>query len=477
MPGNYHLLQKTNYDWQYYLEKSDKASLGMPNGCFWPRGKLLGGSSSINALLYVRGNRWDYDQWEELGNKGWKFQRLLKYFKKSENNSVSHEDPVFASMHGKEGPLYIDYFFSYDPIKDMLSEALSEINFDFNEDINGERQMGYGIVQGTVKNGKRQSAASSFLSPIIDRKNLYVIKNAQVTKVLINDRGLTEGIQFLLNGKKLKAKSNLETILSAGAIGSPHILLNSGIGPREHLKKIGVSVNNDLPGVGQNLQDHVVVFVPIKLHKTWARPIPESDLVDDAYQYLQHGVGTPSHVGILDMTAFVNTRNTTSELPDIQLHFFQYRMGEEKRLRKVLDNYGYDESINESIMSGIKKSELLMVMVVLLRPKSKGKIELRSKDPLDKPRIYGNYLEEIDDVETLIRGISVVKRVVATKTAREHECFFMKVNITGCSHIEFDKPGYWECYVRHMTSTVYHPTSTNKMGPASDKVIVMMMKK
>lgn len=471
MPGHYHLLQKSEYDWQYYLEKSDKASLGMPNGCFWPRGKVLGGSSSINAMLYVRGNRWDYDQWEALGNKGWKFQNILKYFKKSENNSVSHEDKEFASMHGTKGPLYVDYFFSYDPIKDMLSQSFAEINMEFNMDINGESQMGYGIAQGTIKQGKRQSTASAFLAPIKDRKNLHVIKNAQVTKVMITERGLAEGVQLVINGtKKMIVHSKLEVILSAGAIGSPHILLNSGVGPKEHLKEFKIPLKKDLPGVGKNLQDHVVVFVPIKLHKTWAREITHSDWTDDVYQYLQHGVGSPSHVGVLDMTAFVNTKNITSDLPDVQFHFFQYRMGEAKRLRIILDNYGYDENINESIMSGIKKSELLMAMVVLLRPKSKGKIELRSSDPLDKPRIYGNYLEEIEDVETLIRGVSVIKRVVAAKTSREHECFFMKVNITGCAHVEFDKPGYWECYVRHMTSTVYHPTSSNSMGPDSNAV-------
>lgn len=470
MPANYALLQKTEHDWQYYLEKTDKASLGMKDGCFWPRGKLLGGSSAINAMLYVRGNRWDYDQWEELGNKGWKFNKILKYFKRAENNSVSHESEEWASMHGKNGPLFIDYFFNYDPIKDMLSAASSELNLPFSEDINGESQMGFGIAQGTIKRGKRQSTATAYLVPAKNRPNLHIIKHASVTKVNVNERGLVEGIQFILNGKKMKATANLETILSAGAIGSPHILLNSGIGPKEHLKKIGISVNKDLPGVGQNLQDHTVVFVPIKLHKSWARKITDSDWVDDAYNYIQHGVGQPSHVGILDMTGFINTRNTTSELPDIQLHFFQYRMGEEARLEKVLENYGFDEDINESIRSVIKNTELLMAMVVLLRPKSKGKIELRSKDPLDKPRIFGNYLEEIEDVETLIRGVSFIKRLVNTNTARDHECFFVKVNITGCEHIEFDKPGYWECYVRHMTSTVYHPTSTNKMGPDSDKV-------
>lgn len=447
----------------------------MKEGCYWPRGKILGGSSAINAMLYIRGNREDYNHWEKLGNKNWKFDRLLKYFKKAENNSVSHEDAGWASMHGKNGPLYIDYFFSYDPIKDMLSAASSELNLPFSDDLNGESQMGFSISQGTIKRGLRQSSATAYLVPAKKRPNLHIIKHAHVTKVNVNNRGLAEGIQFILNGKKLKAKANLETILSAGVIGSPHILLNSGIGDKEHLKKVGVSVTKHLPGVGKNLQDQAAVFVPIKLHKTWARKITESDWVDDAYHYFQHGVGQPSHIGTLDMVAFHNTLNVSSDIPDIEYRFFQFRMGEEKRLNKALENYGFDENINESIRKVITNSELLMAMAVLVKPKSRGKIELRSKNPLDKPRIYGNYLEETEDVETLIRAVSLIKRIVNTNTARDHECFFVKVNITGCAHIEFDKPGYWECYVRHMTSTGYNPTSTAHMGPDSDPVRRIMI--
>lgn len=412
-------------------------------------------------------------RWEELGNKGWKFRDILKVFKKSENNSVSHEDQEWASMHGAKGPMFVDYFFSYDPIKDMLTQSAADINIDFSNDANGETQMGYTILQGTVKKGIRQSVASSFIRPVSDRPNLHIIKNAHVTKALVNDRGLAEGIQFLLEGKKLKAKATYETILSAGAIGSPHILLNSGIGPKNHLKKIGISVNKDLPGVGRNLQDHPVVFVPIKLHAKWARMMTDIDKVDDAYHYLMHGVGSPSHIGVTDLTFFLNTKNVTHDIPDIQFQFYQYRRGEDNRLRKVIKNYGYDENIKQSLLSGITRSELLMVGVTLLRPKSTGKIELKKRDPLEKPLIYGNYLEHTEDVETLIRGISIVKRLMNSKTAKEHECSFIKVNITGCAHIEFDKPGYWECFIRHMTTTGYNLVGTAKMGPESDKTAVV----
>lgn len=468
-------MQKTEYDWQYYLEKSDKASLAMPNGTFWPRGKMLGGSSSINAMLYIRGNRRDYDGWFDMGNPGWSYRQVLKYFKKSEDNRIAEESDEYKSFHGLGGELKVDMFFSFDPIKDMMIEAVKELGYNLVSDPNAEDQMGFTFSQGTVeKYGRRSSTAKAFLVPAQNRTNLHVIKHAQVTDVIIDQKGkVADGINMIVDGKKLTAKAKKEVILSAGAIGSPHILLNSGVGPKEHLVNVGIRPKRDLK-VGRNLQDHAVVFVPVKLHKSYAQPIPESDIIDDIFMYLMHGVGSLSHVGLLDFTGFVHTQNKTSDFPDIQFHHFQYRMGEEKRLNMVLDKYGYDDNVRKSILSGIKQSELLMVMVVLLKPKSTGRIELKfGQHPLDKPVIHGNYLDQQEDVDTLIRGVNVVKRLIHTKNAKAHEAELLRVDLPGCGHIEFDKPGYWECYVRHMTSTVYHPTSTCKMGPATDPEAVV----
>lgn len=465
-------MQKTHHDWEYYLEKSDKASLAMKKGCFWPRGKMLGGSSSINAMMYIRGNRRDYDSWYDMGNPGWSYRQVLKYFKKSEANRLAEESEEFAAFHGKDGPMNVDMFFSYDPIKDMLVEAAKEMGYNLVSDPNAEDQMGFTFMQGTVDYGHRVSTAKAFLAPIVNRTNLHVIKDAYATDLVINDDGVVEGVHMWYGFEHLTAIAKKEVILAAGAIGSPHILLNSGIGPKEHLEDIGIEVVKDLP-VGKNLQDHAVVFVPLKLHKSFAQPIPESDLIDDIYNYYMHGVGGLSHLGVLDFTGFVHTQNRSSEFPDIQFHYFQYRMGEEKRLNMVLDKYGYDDNVRQSFLSGIEKSELLLVMVVLLQPKSTGKIELRSKHLLDRVRIFGNYLEEQEDVDTLIRGVNVVKRLIHTKNAKKHEAELLQVELPGCAHIKFDEPGYWECYVRQMTATVYHPTSSCKMGPDSDPEAVV----
>lgn len=465
-------MQKSEYDWYYYVEKSYKASLSMPRGCYWPRGKMLGGSSSINALMYIRGNRRDYDSWEEMGNPGWAYRNVLKYFKKSEDNRLAIEEDEFRPFHGIGGPMKVDMFLAFDPIKDLLVEAVKELGYNLVSDANAEDQMGFSFMQGTIDRGRRESTAKAFLAPLKNRTNLHILKETYATDIIINDKGEAKGVNMLLGFDKLTAKARKEVIMAGGAIGSPHILMNSGIGPKEHLEKIGIEVKKDLP-VGKNLQDHAIVFVPLKLHKSFAQPIPESDMIDDIFMYLMYGVGSLSHLGVLDFTGFVNTQNRSSDYPDIQYHYFQYRMGEEKRLNMVLDKYGYDDHVRKSLLSGIQNSELLLMTVVLMQPKSKGRIELRSKAVLDRVRIFANYLEEQEDVDTFIRGINVAKRLIHTKTAKKHEMEILQVDLLGCSHIEFDKPGYWECYVRHMTSTIYHPTSSCKMGPDSDPEAVV----
>lgn len=454
------------------MEKSEKASLSIPGGCFWPRGKMLGGTSGINGMLYIRGNSRDFDLWEEAGNKGWGYKHILKYFRKSENNQAVDGEPEGNMYHGAKGPIKIDNFYSFDPIKDMVLGGAMDVGYKMNIDVNAEEQMGFTTCQGNIKVGRRQSSGTAFLSTILDRTNLHVIKNAHVENVIINDKGSAEGINIIIDGKKLTALANKEVILSAGVIGSAQILLQSGVGPKEHLNDMKIKVKKDL-SVGKNLQDHAVVYLPIQLHKSTARPLPNTEAVDDIYMYMVHKVGTLSHIGALDLTAFINTVNETASYPDIQFHHLVFRCGEEKKFQNALENIGYEEAVIESMVKGIKSADILLVVVVLLNPKSVGKLELASKNPTDKPRIYGNYLENDDDVETIINGINVVKKLVRTKTFREHEASLFRVDIPGCKDIQFDKPGYWECFTRHMTSTVYHPVGTVKMGPDFDPEAVV----
>lgn len=463
-------MQKTNSDWQYFIEKTENASLAFPDGSYWPRGKMLGGSSSLSGMLYLRGNRQDYDDWFDQGNPGWAYRHVMKYFRRSETNILTTEVSTdeFVGYHGDSGPMNVDMFLGFDPIKDFMVEVAKETGHNLVSDPNAQYQVGFTYAQGTIERGKRVSAAKAFLEPIKDRKNLHVIKNGYVTDVVVK-RNKARSVNVVINDKKINIKAKKEFILSAGAIGSPQILMHSGIGPVDQTLDLGIKFVRNAPGVGANLQDHTVVYIPLKLHKSYAQPMPESDLIDDIFMYLMYGVGGFSHVGVYDYVGFVDTRNATSDIPDIQMLYHQFRMGEDKRLKRFIDKVGFNADVKKSIMSGISETELLMVMIVLLKPKSRGKIELRSADPFEKPIIHGNYLSEREDVETLIRGVNIVKRMLHSKTAKNHEVEMIQVNLPVCSDIGFDKPGYWECYVKHMSSTMYQPTSTCRMGPEKDR--------
>ena len=434
---------------------------------------MLGGSGSINAMIYVRGNSRDYDNWEKMGNPTWGWENVLQYFKKSEDNGfddlVKKEN---GKYHAKGGYLKVDSYLSDDPLKDVMLQAAKELDYKILDDVNGVEHMGYHTVAGTIQRGRRSSPAKAFLSPIKDRKNLDVIKNGHVTDIIINKYGITEGVNIDINGKKVKAMSKKEVVVSGGSINTPQLLMLSGIGPKEHLKKFNIPVKMDL-AVGKNLQDHIVIHLPFKFHKSTAKRIDEAELSLEIFNYIMYNTGKFSHTGATDLIGFVNTVNKTDQFPDIQYHHAQIRRGEEEKLRGFLDNAGYIDVVADSFMEAIVDSELLVIVITLLNPQSFGKIELQSKDPMAKPLIYANNLAAQEDVDTMVRSIETLMPFFETKTFKEHEGELHKVNIPGCNNIKFNTKAYWECYVRHLTITCYHAVGTAKMGPDTDPEAVV----
>lgn len=251
-------LQLTDMDWQFKTEPSSTYCQGMNNNqCNWPRGKVLGGSSVLNAMLYVRGNRRDYDQWCDMGNPGWSYDDVLPYFKKSENISIPglEESPY----HGNGGYLTVERFRHNTPIAKYLLDAVRDMGYD-EVDINGATQSGFTYSHGTLRDGLRCSTAKAFLRPASRRKNLHVSTHSTVEKILIHETTKSAyGVKFQRGSRKYIVYAKNEVILSAGSLQSPHLLMLSGIGPREHLEEIGIQVIHDSPGVGQNLQDHVAI--------------------------------------------------------------------------------------------------------------------------------------------------------------------------------------------------------------------------
>ncbi|KAK2703759.1 hypothetical protein QYM36_017891, partial [Artemia franciscana] len=407
-------MQLTDLDWKYKTEPQPTACLAFQgNRCSWPRGKVLGGCSVLNYMLYVRGNRRDYDTWAALGNYGWDYESILPYFKKPEDN----KNPKYAAdkrYHGTGGMLNVEEAPYKTELADAFVEAGVELGYE-NRDCNAEFQTGFMIPQGTIKKGWRQSTATAFLRPVKTRKNLHISTNSHVTKILINP--LTKhahGVVFERNGQVITKYARKEIIVSSGAIGSPQLLMVSGVGPKEHLLKHGIPVYADLD-VGSNLQDHIasgwptfVLEKPVSLN--YPRVVGLSSAIG---WYLGKGPGTV--MGGVEGMAWVKTKyaNQTDDFPDIEFHFVSGSAASDGGIQ-VRRASGLTYETWSKYYEPLTFKETISIAVMLLRPRSNGYIRLRSADPHDKPLIYPNYLVDEQDSKVLVDGVKIAIAVGAT---------------------------------------------------------------
>ena len=406
----------------------------------WPRGRVLGGSSSINGLLYVRGQRQDYDRWAELGCTGWSYKDVLQFFKKCENQSRGGDE-----YHGTDGPLHVsDMTFKRDICDDFINGVV-ETGTPASADINGYDQEGVGYYQLTAHRGRRCSSAVAYLKPARGRSNLQILTNSQATKILFEDQ-TASGVEFLQNGKPVTLNANKEIILCGGTINSPQLLQLSGVGPAALLQQHGIDVVADSPDVGENLQDHLQLRTVYKTTK----PNTLNDELSNTFQKTKAGIEYilrrrgPLSMAASQVYAFCRTR-LANERPDIQYHFQPLSA--------------------DSPGEGLHPFSAITASVCQLRPESRGHIRIQSADPFQHPLITPNYLSTDLDCQTAVESIKHVRKIMATEAMRPHIASEYLPDSAAQSDEELLQQA------REISNTIYHPTSTCRMGSDSNAVV------
>jgi len=425
IPVAFGKLFKTECDWGYYTEPQ----LHLNNRrLFWPRGKMLGGTSSHNAMVYIRGHGHLYDRWAAAGNEGWGYADILPYFKKSQ-----HQERGASAYHGVGGPLNVADQRDTNPLSCAFIDACIERGFPRNDDFNGPVQEGFGYYQVTQKEGRRCSTATAFLRPAMDRPNLTVTTHALATRVLF-DGTRAVGVAYLHNGETREVHVAKEVILSGGAINSPQLLLLSGVGPAAQLAALDIPVVVDLPGVGHNLQDHVAVFMNYEC----TEPISLADSNSAAalleYQHFRKG---PLSSNVGEAGGYVKTRPALP-LPDLQFFFCPTWYIEHGFVQPEGHGFAF--------------------VPTLLLPESRGSIRLRSRDPQEHPLIQPNYLASEADIETLVAGFKLMRPLTDTKAFAP----FVGKEFEPGPRVKSDED--IRAFIRNKAETVYHPVGTCKMG-------------
>ena len=406
---------------------------------YQPRGKALGGSSAINAMVYIRGHKWDYDHWASLGNKGWSYDEVLPYFKRAENN-----EEIRDAFHGTGGPLNVAGLRTDNPVPHVFVEAARQCQFPLNRDFNGAEQEGVGVYQVTQKNGERWSAARAYVHPHLNRPNLAVITQAQASKISFSGRRAT-GVQYRRGKESHEVKVRREVILASGAFQSPQLLMLSGVGEAAQLQKFGIKVVHDLPSVGRNLQDHIDFVFSYASDSRDLFGISFGGiarLLREIGRYRREGRGMIT-TNFAEAGGFLKT-TPTAEIPDLQLHFV---------IGKVTD-HGRKKSLGHGFSCH----------VCLLRPKSRGFVALQSADASAPPLIDPKFFDAPEDLEAMVKGFRLTKRILeAPALASVRGADLVTAGVETDEQIRG--------VLRNRSDTVYHPVGTCKMGVDGDAVV------
>lgn len=467
-------LQFTGANWGYKTEPSEKYCAGFNNQqCHWPRGKVVGGSSVLNYMIYTRGAPSDYDNWATMGNKGWSWNDVLPYFRKIENYNIpTFDDPHF---HGHGGHVNIEHApFRTDKGKAWV-KAAQQLGFKYG-DYNGKENSGVSFLQLSMKNGTRHSSSRAYLHMINGRNNLHVTKDSMVTKLIFDKTQLKViGVELEKHRQKYKILAKKEVILSAGALNSPQLLMLSGIGPRDHLENMNIKVIKDLP-VGYNLMDHIAAgglqFL-VRQQKFSLNTEYILNHLELVFKWMKSHNGPLSVPGGCEALVFMDLKDkfNTTGWPDMELLFIAGGLNSDPFLSR---NFNFDEQIYSDTYGPLGNSETFMVFPMLMRPKSKGRVMLKSRNPKTHPMLIPNYFEYEEDLQKIVEGMKVSIEIARQPALRKLGTKLYDVPIEEClKYGPFGSDAYFRCQARMFTFTIYHQSGTCKMGLKDDPTSVV----
>lgn len=472
-----HYLQFTNYNWNFSTEFQPGACLGLNNArCPWPAGKAVGGASIINNNIYTRGNPNDFDRWLKAGNVGWGYKDVLPYFMKSEDIDVP--ELKRSEVHGVGGYLNVDYSPYKSKLLDTFLESAPEAGLNLTDYNSPDGNIGFSRIQATIQFGRRHSASQAFLRPIRERENFHIMKKARVTKVLIDPNSMrVYGVEFMKNKKKRVAYAKKEVVLSAGSFFSPHLLLLSGIGPRDQLNQFNIPVLADLP-VGENLQEHpafasLAFTVNKKIGLVTNRLY--GNIAKEAIRSFTNQ-GWTTTVGCEGL-GYVRTKYNTFPpgVPDIEYIFVPASLAIEEEmggslLRKTM---GIPDPTFNEIFRDVKNKDAWSIWPMLMYPESRGYVRLKSANPMVYPAVQSNFFQDPLDLLRIVEGIKMVIELSKTKAFQKYKSKLSTRILPACKGFSYGSDEYWGCCVRQLTMQMHHQCGTCKMGPDGDSTAVV----
>ncbi|CAL1689799.1 unnamed protein product [Lasius platythorax] len=455
-------------NWGYKVEPQKNACLGMINRqCAWPRGKALGGTSTLNYMIHTRGNKLDYDEWASLGNVGWSYADVLPYFKKSERFNVPGVKG--SSYHNDSGYLCVEHVPYHTKLATTFLEAGRELGYEI-VDYNGQDQIGFSYLQVNMDHGTRCSAAKAYLQ--LNRPNLEIITGARVTKVLINADKRAYGVEYIKDNVWKKVICSKEVLLSAGTIDSAKLLMLSGIGPRDHLEELNIPVIQDSK-VGYNMYEHIG-FLGLTFMVNQSVTLLQQKLLNPTIllEYFLYKDGLMTVPGGAEALAFIRTKYALDEKPDVELLFISGSLHSDNGqvLKKTLR---LSDNLYNTVYKPIENQEAWSIWPIVQYPRSVGRLTLQSKNPFDPPKMDPNFFDHPADLEIILEGVKHAINISKTEAFQAYGSRLHDIKIPGCESFKFASDDYWRCAIKHLPSMMNHEIGTVRMGPQTDAYAVV----